>query len=217
MDITVVYTDEEKRLFDEVHSLKEKVHLLENETYLLRKEYEEHTLENHTQGVPPIVYLAGAILSITLVICDLIIGFEFEMFHFAAAIAVASVAPAIAIFCGIMFAISYRKYYYQVVQTKAGRKKAEELHIKNYYSEQERIMDAYRKAKDELDVLKELYRRKSEVLDELVERKTAENDRAREEAIRKRTEILGEKSGKSKKADEPGDEKDREETERKAL
>jgi hypothetical protein len=191
MDITVEYTEEEKRLFDEVQHLKEKVHLLEDEVYLLRKEYEEHTLENHTQGVPPIVYLAGVILSITLIICDLIVGFEFEMFNFAAAITIASVAPACTIFCGIMFAISYRKYYYQVVQTKAGRKKAEELHIKNYYSEQERIMESYRKSKDELDILKELYKRKSEVLDDLVERKTAEAEREREEIIRKRSKVIG--------------------------
>ena len=187
MDITVEYTEEEKKLFDEVQHLKEKVHLLEDETYLLRKEYEEHTLENHTQGVPPIVYLAGMILSITLVICDLIVGFEFEMFNFAAAIAVASVAPAAAIFCGIMFAISYRKYYYQVVQTKAGRKKAAELDIKNYYSEQERIMEAYQKSKDELDILRELYKRKAEALDDMVDRKTAEAEKARLTAIRNRT------------------------------
>lgn len=187
MNIAVEYTEEEKKLFDEALRLKEQVRILEDEAFLLAREHKEHTLENHTHGVPPMVYMVGAMFFLTVFICDLIIGFEFGMIHFAAAIALASTAPALSIFFLVMFFISYRRYYYQVVQTEAGKRRAKELHIVNYYAEEDRIMEQYRKTKEQLDRLKALYQEKQDECDCLTARKDREADLITQEAIKKHT------------------------------
>lgn len=187
MNIAVEYTDEEKKLFDEAQRLKEQVHILEDEVFLLAREHKEHALENHTNGVPPMIYMVGAMFFLTVFICDLIVGFEFGMIHFAAAIAVASTAPALTIFCLVMFFISYRRYYYQVVRTEKGKRRAKELHIVNYYAEEERIMEQYRKTRDQLDKLKALYQEKQDLCDALTARKDREADLITAEAIKRHT------------------------------
>ena len=74
MNIALEYTDEEKKLFDEAFRLKEEMNALQRESYVLRKERDEHVIENHTQGIPPIVYLALAFINLTIFISDLIVG-----------------------------------------------------------------------------------------------------------------------------------------------
>ena len=86
-----------------------------------------------------------------------------------------------------MFFISYRRYYYQVVQTEAGKRRAKELHIVNYYAEEDRIMEQYRKTKEQLDRLKALYQEKQDECDCLTARKDREADLITQEAIKKHT------------------------------
>ena len=171
MDITIEYSDEEKKLFDEVFRLKERIHILEDEAFLLRKAKQEHSLKNHTEGGPPIMYLVIAGFSLFVFAADLIVGFEFHFVHFAAALAIASCAPMVAVVFIILFFISYRKYYYQVVQTEEGKRKAKELNIENYYAKEDELNSDYRKVSDELRKLKEVYAAKQQELDVLVTNK----------------------------------------------
>ena len=57
MDLTIKYTEEEQKRFDEVFKLKEEVRNLEKEQFLLGREMKEHTMENHVETVSPVVYL----------------------------------------------------------------------------------------------------------------------------------------------------------------
>ena len=202
MDITIEYTDEEKKLFDDVHRLKERIHILEDEEFLLRREKQEHLLKNHTDGRTPLIFLILACICLVIFAADMVIGIEFKMFHFAAALTIASCAPALAIVFFILFFLSYRKYYYQVVQTEEGKKKAQELNIKNYYAEEERIDSSYKKVMVELARLKEVQRRKEQELDAIVTTRTMETNKQREEAIRKRKEAEAKKKVEEEKPEE---------------
>lgn len=188
MDITVEYSDEDKILFDEVQRLKERIHILEDEEFLLRREKQEHTMKAHTDGGTPILFFAFSMFSWFIFAIDLVVGFEFNFIHFAAALAIASCAPT----CGVVFLIfailAYRKYYYQVVQTEEGKKKAKKLNIRNYYAEEERIDNSYRDVMVELAKLKAIYKRKENEMDALVTTKTMKADKQREEEIRIRKE-----------------------------
>ena len=118
MDITVKYTDEEKVLFDEVFRLKEQLRILEDEVFLVRREKQEHTQANHTDGLPPIVFLVISCLNILLFAADLIVGFgtldmnvnnfaDPQMHgHLAISIAFAAGTPTLAIIFAVLFIVN---------------------------------------------------------------------------------------------------------------
>ena len=186
MDITIEYTDEEKKLFDEVFRLKERIHILEDEAYLLRKAKQEHSMKNHTEGGPPILYLVIAGISLFVFAADLIVGFEYNFIHFAAALGIASCAPIVAVVFIVLFFISYRKYYYQVVKTEEGKRRAKELNIENYYAKEEELNSDYRRVSAELDRLKAEYNDKQQKLDVLVTEKQMTVHKQRDEEIAER-------------------------------
>ena len=186
MDITIEYTDEEKKLFDDVFRLKERIHILEDEAFLLRKAKQEHSMKNHTEGGPPILYLVIAGISLFVFAADLIVGFEYNFIHFAAALGIASCAPIVAVVFIVLFFISYRKYYYQVVQTEEGKRKAKELNIENYYAKEEELNSNYRRVSAELDRLKAEYNAKQQELDVLVTGREMTVHKQRDEEIGER-------------------------------
>ena len=186
MDITIEYTDEEKKLFDEVFRLKERIHILEDEAYLLRKAKQEHSMKNHTEGGPPILYLVIVGISLFVFAADLIVGFEYNFIHFAAALGIASCAPIVAVVFIVLFFISYRKYYYQVVKTEEGKRRAKELNIENYYAKEEELNSDYRRVSAELDRLKAEYNDKQQKLDVLVTEKQMTVHKQRDEEIAER-------------------------------
>lgn len=183
MDITVEYTAEEKELFEEINTLREEVHVLEDEVYLLKKEKAEHTEANHTQGIPPIVFMVLSFLFFLVFAADLIVGFGLLDAHIAQgvsfahptlfggtalAIAVASGAPTLGVIFAVLFIVSYRKYFYQVTKDPKLQKKAAELNIKNYYATEDRIDRDYAEAYTKLEEKRKIYTEKQERLDELM-------------------------------------------------
>ena len=214
MDITVEYTDEEKRLFDEVQKLKERIHILEDEEFLLRREKQEHLMVNHTDGRTPAVCIGISLFCWFIFAVDLIVGFEFQMIHFAAAITFASAAPVCAIIFLVLFIVTYRRYYYQVIQTDEGKKKAAELNIKNYYAEEDRIDTSYNKVMVELARLKEVYRRKEKELDEIVVSKEMKTNKQREEEIKARNAKKSSEAKPEKTEEKSGIEEKKEKSEK---
>ena len=183
MDITVEYTAEEKELFEEINTLREEVHVLEDEVYLLKKEKAEHTEANHTQGIPPIVFMVLSFLFFLVFAADLIVGFGLLDAHIAQgvsfahptlfggtalAIGVASGAPTLGVIFAVLFIVSYRKYFYQVTKDPKLQKKAAELNIKNYYATEDRIDRDYAEAYTKLEEKRKIYTEKQERLDELM-------------------------------------------------
>lgn len=183
MDITVEYTAEEKELFEEINTLREEVHVLEDEVYLLKKEKAEHTEANHTQGIPPIVFMVLSFLFFLIFAADLIVGFGLLDAHIAQgvsfahptlfggtalAIGVASGAPTLGVIFAVLFIVSYRKYFYQVTKDPKLQKKAAELNIKNYYATEDRIDRDYAEAYTKLEEKRKIYTEKQERLDELM-------------------------------------------------
>ena len=183
MDITVEYTAEEKELFEEINTLREEVHVLEDEVYLLKKEKAEHTEANHTQGIPPIVFMVLSFLFFLVFAADLIVGFGLLDAHIAQgvsfahptlfggtalAIGVASGAPTLGVIFAVLFIVSYRKYFYQVTKDPKLQKKAAELNIKNYYATEDRIDRDYAEAYTKLEEKRKIYTEKQERLDELL-------------------------------------------------
>ena len=183
MDITVEYTAEEKELFEEINTLREEVHVLEDEVYLLKKEKAEHTEANHTQGIPPIVFMVLSFLFFLVFAADLIVGFGLLDAHIAQgvsfahptlfggtalAIGVASGAPTLGVIFAVLFIVSYRKYFYQVAKDPKLQKKAAELNIKNYYATEDRIDRDYAEAYTKLEEKRKIYTEKQERLDELM-------------------------------------------------
>ena len=226
MDITVKYTDEEKVLFDEVFRLKEQVRILEDEVFLLRREKQEHTQANHTEGIPPIVFMILSMLNILLFAADLIVGFgtldinretimDPQMYgHMALSIAFAAGTPTLAVIFAVLFVVSYRKYFFQVTKDPVMQEKAKKLNIKNYHVEEARIDAQYNEAFRKLSELKEIYNRKNDELEALVAKRTREADEERDREIAKRNEnkknsdlkievkkqeSIGKKSGEEKK------------------
>lgn len=183
MDITVEYTAEEKELFEEINTLREEVHVLEDEVYLLKKEKAEHTEANHTQGIPPIVFMVLSFLFFLVFAADLIVGFGLLDAYIAQgvsfahptlfggtalAIGVASGAPTLGVIFAVLFIVSYRKYFYQVTKDPKLQKKAAELNIKNYYATEDRIDRDYAEAYTKLEEKRKIYTEKQERLDELM-------------------------------------------------
>lgn len=207
MDITVQYTDEEKVLFDEVFRLKEQVHILEDEVFLLRREKQEHIQANHTDGAPPIVFMILSMLNILLFAADLIVGFgtldinagrlfDPQMYgHVALSIGIAAGTPALAIVFAILFAVTYRKYFFQVTKDPKMQEKAEKLNIRNYHAEEAKIDARYEAAFKELSGLKEIYERKNGELEALVEKKTREAEEERAKMIAERRKAMGGSAG----------------------
>ena len=186
MDITIEYTDEEKKLFDDVFRLKERIHILEDEAYLLRKAKQEHSMKNHTEGGPPVLYLVIAGISLFVFAADLIVGFEYNFIHFAAALGIAYCAPVVAVVFIVLFFISYRKYYYQVVKTEEGQQRAKELNIENFYAKEAELNSNYRRVSEELNRLKAEYNAKQQELDVLVTEKQMTVHKQRDEEIAER-------------------------------
>ena len=198
MDITVQYTDEEKVLFDEVFRLKGEVRLLEDEIFLVRREKQEHTQANHTDGIPPIVFMVISCLNILLFAADLIVGFgtldlnvntiaDPQMHgQLALSIALAAGTPTLAVIFAILFVVSYRKYFFQVTKDPKMQKKAEELNIKNYHVEEARIDARYEEISRRYNELKVVYERKNAELEALVERRTRETNEEREKERKER-------------------------------
>ena len=199
MDITIEYTAEEKELFEEINTLREEVHVLEDEVYLLRKEKQEHTTEYHTQGGAPIVFLVIACLFILVFAADIIVGFGLLDYHIkdihslanpslfgsvSLAIGVAAGTPAVAVVFLVLFAVSYRRYFYQVTKDPEMQKRAAKLNIKNYYAVEERIDRDYERVSNELRIKKAAYEEKKQRLDELLMARRfaeAENERRKAE------------------------------------
>ncbi|MBR6094523.1 MAG: hypothetical protein IKP92_05835 [Lachnospiraceae bacterium] len=206
MDITVKYTEEEQKRFDEVFRMKEHVRGLENELFLLGREMKDHTVENHVESVSPVVYLLIATANVVLFCADMIIGNWSAMFSLA--IAFAACTPVLAIIFLVLFFVKLRKYIYQTSKDPAVWEKAQAKGISNYYAEEKRIRESYEKVRNELEKQKAIYLAKQDELDMFVAQKSRENALKQEEivkhlkeadATRKKAEAAAEGEGEAVK------------------
>ena len=182
MDITVKYTEEEQKRFDEVFRMKEHVRELENELFLLGREMKDHTMENHVESVSPVVYLLIATANVVLFCVDMIVGNWNSMFSLA--IAFAACTPILATIFLILFFVKLRKYIYQTSKEPAIWEKAKAKGIPNYYAEEKRIHESYEKVRNELEKQKAIYLAKQEELDLFVAQKSRENALKQEEVVK---------------------------------
>ncbi len=180
MDLTIKYTEEEQKRFDEVFKLKEEVRNLEKEQFLLGREMKEHTMENHVETVSPVVYLLIGTGFTVLFCADLIVG---KSLNIAAAIAFAACTPIVALIFIVLFFIKLRKYIYQTSKDPKVWAKAKQAGFNNYYAEEKRIHEEYEKTRKDLERLREIYKAKQDDLDLFVEMKSKENYAKQKEIV----------------------------------
>ncbi len=180
MDLTIKYTEEEQKRFDEVFKLKEEVRNLEKEQFLLGREMKEHTMENHVETVSPVVYLLIGTGFTVLFCADIIVG---KSLNIAAAIAFAACTPIVALIFIILFFIKLRKYIYQTSKDPKVWAKAKQAGFNNYYAEEKRIHEEYEKTRKDLEKLREIYKAKQDDLDLFVEMKSKENYAKQKEIV----------------------------------
>ena len=180
MDLTIKYTEEEQKRFDEVFKLKEEVRNLEKEQFLLGREMKEHTMENHVETVSPVVYLLIGTGFTVLFCVDLIVG---KSLNIAAAIAFAACTPIVALIFIVLFFIKLRKYIYQTSKDPKVWAKAKQAGFNNYYAEEKRIHEEYEKTRKDLERLREIYKAKQDDLDLFVEMKSKENYAKQKEIV----------------------------------
>jgi hypothetical protein len=180
MDLTIKYTEEEQKRFDEVFKLKEEVRNLEKEQFLLGREMKEHTMENHVETVSPVVYLLIGTGFTVLFCADIIVG---KSLNIAAAIAFAACTPIVALIFIVLFFIKLRKYIYQTSKDPKVWAKAKQAGFNNYYAEEKRIHEEYEKTRKDLEKLREIYKAKQDDLDLFVEMKSKENYAKQKEIV----------------------------------
>ena len=180
MDLTIKYTEEEQKRFDEVFKLKEEVRNLEKEQFLLGREMKEHTMENHVETVSPVVYLLIGTGFTVLFCADIIVG---KSLNIAAAIAFAACTPIVALIFIVLFFIKLRKYIYQTSKDPKVWAKAKQAGFNNYYAEEKRIHEEYEKTRKDLERLREIYKAKQDDLDLFVEMKSKENYAKQKEIV----------------------------------
>ena len=180
MDLTIKYTEEEQKRFDEVFKLKEEVRNLEKEQFLLGREMKEHTMENHVETVSPVVYLLIGTGFTVLFCADIIVG---KSLNIAAAIAFAACTPIVALIFIVLFFIKLRKYIYQTSKDPKVWAKAKQAGFNNYYAEEKRIHEEYEKTRKDLERMREIYKAKQDDLDLFVEMKSKENYAKQKEIV----------------------------------
>lgn len=157
MDISVTYTDEEKRAFDEEHEAHNFLEKKEAEYYEIDREWNSHTAERHTDIVSPVVFTLlaiGAWLSTAF--------FLHSIFPFWA---IVTVTPAFAVFFSVLAVYFWVKF-------------AKE---RTAYTEKEEILDMQRKrAFRERQAAKEKYEEKRKIVEAITYAKHLDKRKAEE-------------------------------------
>ena len=148
MDISLNYTDEEKRAFDEEYEAHIFLEKKEAEYYEIEREWNSHTAERHTDIVSPVAFTllaAGAWFS--------------TVFFFKSAFpfwAIVTVTPAFAVFFTVLASVFWVKYakarteYTQkeeILEMQRKRAFRERQAAKDKYEEKRKIVEAISYAK----------------------------------------------------------------------
>ena len=161
VDITVIYTEEEKEAFKEEYDSRNLLEDKEHELYNLEKEWNGHIRGNHTDIYSPIAFtLIAAFFWMMTIICIMGKGISFAFALVTASPAFALAATGVAIFFWVRFA----------KQCKAYKTKEEELDTKR-----RRVFEEYQK-------LKKDHAEKLKTVEAIVYRKTVEK-REREDNV----------------------------------
>ena len=152
VDVTVVYTEEEKQAFADEFEARNKMDDAENELILLGKEWNNHIRGNHTDVYTPIALTVVSVLLYLVTIFFLTQG----IFSFFALVTAAPAFATIALVVAIVFWVKYHK------QNKAYKEKEAELDRKR-----DRLFKEYQK-------LKEDHNEKLKIVENIVYKKTLE-------------------------------------------
>jgi hypothetical protein len=159
MDITLMYTDEEKCAFEEEHEAHVFLEKKEADYYEIEREWNSHTQERHTDIVSPIVFTllaAGAWLSTAF--------FFKSIFPFWA---IVTVTPAFGVFFTVLAIYFWVRYAKQ---------------IKLYTQLEEELERNRKRAFRELQAAKQKYEEKKQVSEAITYNKHVEKRKADEEA-----------------------------------
>ena len=157
VDVTVVYTEEEKQAFADEFEARNKMDDAENELFLLGKEWNNHIRGDHTDIYTPIALTVVSVLLYLITIFYLTQGF----FSFFALVTAAPAFATIALGFAIKFWVQYHK------QDKAYKEKE---------AERDRVFKEYLK-------LKEDHNEKLRIVENIVYKKTLEKRETEEKMM----------------------------------